>query len=97
MTGWPPGLLQDDDPGLSKWLAGRVDAKHVFDASRSMCPGQQSKVSGRTIWLCTGQGTEPGCRHYLHYADGMKPEAHFTDKWQCPNYQPVRKHEANQT
>lgn len=26
-TGWPPGLLQDDCKGLSKWLSNRPDAK----------------------------------------------------------------------
>ena len=26
-TGWPPGLLQDDHRGLSKWFANRLDAK----------------------------------------------------------------------
>lgn len=26
-TGWPPGLLQDDDKKLSQWLAGRPDAR----------------------------------------------------------------------
>lgn len=25
-TGWPPGMLQDDSPELSRWLAGRVGA-----------------------------------------------------------------------
>ncbi len=27
-TGWPPGLLQDDDRKLSRWLASRPDAKY---------------------------------------------------------------------
>ena len=26
-TGWPPGLLQDDCKGLSKWLSNKPDAK----------------------------------------------------------------------
>lgn len=26
-TGWPPGLLQDDCRGLSKWLASKPDAR----------------------------------------------------------------------
>ena len=31
-TGWPPGLLQDDDRGLFDWLASRIDAAaHVRD------------------------------------------------------------------
>lgn len=28
-TGWPPGLLQDDDRKLSMWLASRLDARVV--------------------------------------------------------------------
>lgn len=28
-TGWPPGLLQDDSKGLSKWLSSKPDAKQV--------------------------------------------------------------------
>lgn len=27
-TGWPPGLLQDDDRRLSRWLASRPDARY---------------------------------------------------------------------
>jgi len=27
-TGWPPGLLQDDNSRLSKWFAGRPDARY---------------------------------------------------------------------
>lgn len=26
-TGWPPGLLQDDSRPLSRWLAGRINAR----------------------------------------------------------------------
>ena len=33
-TGWPAGLLQDDDRKLSKWLASRPDAKHVVDMAQ---------------------------------------------------------------
>ena len=28
-TGWPPGLMQDDCKGLSRWLAGRIDSRQV--------------------------------------------------------------------
>lgn len=27
-TGWPPGLLQDDDRRLSRWFASRPDARY---------------------------------------------------------------------
>lgn len=26
-TGWPPGLLQDDSKGFSRWLAAKPDAR----------------------------------------------------------------------
>jgi hypothetical protein len=28
-TGWPAGLLQDDDRKLSRWLAGRPGARRI--------------------------------------------------------------------
>lgn len=34
MTGYPPGLLQDDDPRLSKWFASRPDARRIV---RGVC------------------------------------------------------------
>ena len=39
-TGWPAGLLQDDDRKLSKWLASKPDAKHVVDMAQ---PEQDSR------------------------------------------------------
>lgn len=30
MTGWPPGLLQDDDRKLSYWLANRLGARRLI-------------------------------------------------------------------
>ena len=38
MTGYPPGLLQDDDPRLSKWLASRLDARRIV---REVCMEMQ--------------------------------------------------------
>lgn len=34
MTGYPPGLLQDDDRKLSRWLASRPDARRIV---REVC------------------------------------------------------------
>ena len=53
-TGWPAGLLQDDDRKLSKWLAPRPDAKHVVDTERNFCPrcGKRTADLG-TIHTCT--------------------------------------------
>ena len=41
MTGYPPGLLQDDDPRLSKWFASRLDARHIV---RSVCKELASNI-----------------------------------------------------
>jgi len=41
MTGYPPGLLQDDDPRLSKWFATRLDARRVV---RSVCKEIRNEV-----------------------------------------------------
>ena len=37
-TGWPAGLLQDDDRKLSKGLASKPDAKHVVDMAQPQRP-----------------------------------------------------------
>jgi len=31
ITGWPPGLLQDDCRALSRWLANRLGARYYFN------------------------------------------------------------------
>lgn len=31
ITGWPPGLLQDDSRELSAWFASRLGARHQVD------------------------------------------------------------------
>jgi len=41
MTGYPPGLLQDDDPQLSKWFASRLDARRVV---RNVCKEIKDEV-----------------------------------------------------
>ena len=35
-TGWPPGLLQDDCKGLSKWLSNKPDAKRRVREAQNM-------------------------------------------------------------
>ena len=57
-TGWPEGLLQDDDRKLSKWLASKPDANHIVDMAqpeeRNFCPrcGKRTADSA-TIHTCT--------------------------------------------
>lgn len=31
MTGWPPGMLQDDSAELSRWLSERGNARQIVD------------------------------------------------------------------
>ena len=45
-TGWPPGLLQDDDKKLSKWLASKPDARmHAREAAAPAGVPQDSAPS----------------------------------------------------
>lgn len=36
MTGWPPGLLQDDCKKLSRWLAAKPDARYIVRKQNEM-------------------------------------------------------------
>jgi len=45
-TGWPPGLLQDDDPRLSKWFAGRPGARRQV---KELCM-QRHPVQDLAYW-----------------------------------------------
>lgn len=45
-TGWPPGLLQDDSKGLSKWFSNKPDAKRrVREAlAATRTPSRRSQI-----------------------------------------------------
>ena len=58
MTGYPPGLLQDDDPQLSKWFASRLDARRVV---RNVCKEIEDERL-QTVRARTARGVS-GC-HY---------------------------------
>lgn len=45
-TGWPPGLLQDDSRGLSRWFASRIDARWVL--RNNLRDVMDERQSGRT-------------------------------------------------
>jgi hypothetical protein len=49
MTGYPPGLLQDDCSGLSKWFASRPDARRVV---RSVCKEIRNEDQNKRIERC---------------------------------------------
>lgn len=44
MTGWPPGLLQDDCKGLSKWLSKQPDARRRVREALAEQPAQRTWV-----------------------------------------------------
>ena len=50
MTGYPPGLLQDDDPQLSKWFASRLDARRIV---RSVCEEIRNEEPDTNNRLCS--------------------------------------------
>jgi len=49
-TGWPPGLLQDDCKGLSKWLSNRPDAKRRVREALAEQPAQQESESNKAAY-----------------------------------------------
>lgn len=57
-TGWPPGLLQDDCKGLSRWFASRLDAREVL--RRNLQP-ERNQCDGCARGLPTSNG--------IHYGD----------------------------
>ena len=58
-TGWPPGLLQDDCRGLSKWLASRPDARQrlreaLAEPVQEQCKGDpgECEFNGGCMYAC---------------------------------------------
>jgi hypothetical protein len=44
-TGYPVGLLQDDDSGLSKWFASKPDARYIVRKNIQERKNEQSKCT----------------------------------------------------
>ena len=57
-TGWPPGLLQDDSKGLSKWLSNQPDAKRRVREALAEQPAQQEPVA---VWELQEDGWDTIC------------------------------------
>lgn len=54
-TGWPPGLLQDDDRNLSRWFASRPGAR--YQVRKNIMEQQQPEAQQEPVawqWLDTG-------------------------------------------
>ena len=54
ITGWPPGLLQDDCPGLSRWFASRVDARYQVRKNTDMNEAIRSMLACAGFYLVSG-------------------------------------------
>jgi len=63
-TGWPEGLLQDDDRKLSKWLASKPDAKHVVDTAQETVAdaARYQHIKG----MARAMSLDMGGNHYWH-------------------------------
>lgn len=56
-TGWPPGMLQDDDRKLSRWFASRPGARYQVDKN---CADMRlaTTVNNGTIELINTNGAQ---------------------------------------
>lgn len=58
ITGWPPGMLQDDCPELSKWLANKPEAPRLVREScdrilmEAKMKQKKSKTGGKGKGKC---------------------------------------------
>ena len=82
MTGWPPGLLQDDSKRLSKWLAYQPNAKQLV---RERCAEIEDESMHKTThelineirWYITANGGENPATHLLtQAAKSLQQQAH---------------------
>jgi hypothetical protein len=79
-TGWPPGLLQDDCRGLSKWLASQPDARRrVREAVAALEQPQPEQEP--VAWMDPNSGEV--CR--AHWLESHAPERDV-DRFSCPLY-----------
>ena len=55
-TGYPPGMLQDDDSRLSKWLSQRGNARQLASqvtiAAQPSAPAWHDAPNSQGIWIC---------------------------------------------
>jgi hypothetical protein len=49
-TGWPPGLLQDDDRKLSRWFAGKPDARYQLRKSMTEEEADKAHEVWEMLW-----------------------------------------------
>ena len=50
-TGYPVGLLQDDDSGLSKWFASRPDARYIVRKNIQERTNEKIQGMGKTNYV----------------------------------------------
>ena len=66
-TGWPPGMLQDDDRRLSKWLANRIDSRKNAREAAQAIQDHQIANHRRVMALPIGRCVNDDC------SQGRKP------------------------
>ena len=72
-TGWPPGLLQDDCKGLSKWLANKPDAKRRVREALAEQPAQQEEEHMTWVFLTDKKRNEISRKSGPYVADSFAP------------------------
>ena len=77
-TGWPPGLLQDDCKGLSKWLSNRPDAKRRVREALAEQPAQQQTMYLESGGL--GYGPAPEQKLIIGYVNKSEQPAKEENK-----------------
>ena len=83
-TGWPPGLLQDDCRGLSKWLASQPDARRrVREAAAALeqpteCRWLQDGDEESDTWAASC-----GRHRYFQLNEGTPTENRMTHCCYC--------------
>ena len=64
-TGWPPGLLQDDSKGLSKWLSNQPDAKRRVREALAQTEQKRPQNCGTGYCSCIECVMKPSPRAWV--------------------------------
>ncbi len=71
-TGWPPGLLQDDDRKLSKWFATRPGSRYQL---RKNTMNQEIIRMAKSCGINFHQAGWPELERFFHMAQETEREA----------------------
>lgn len=92
-TGWPPGMLHDDDKNLSRWLSQRgnagqlaAQAAHEAELAKPSAPAWHDEPTEPGIWLCDEGG--PDCYTYTTHNIVLLNDPALKDD-ECRWYGPI--------